>query len=163
MARRLTRKERDERVFQDLPRAWGATEGTFVVADLETTGLNAENDEILEFGAVRVNPGGQVLSEFSALVNVGHDLPPFISSREWLMPVDVITGVKRLREKRLTSVVEPIPPAELEPHEYAEWLRNIRRRIADGEDVRMDLARELNGAPRPAHLLPVVSPTEGTP
>ncbi|MGJ7509871.1 3'-5' exonuclease [Variovorax sp. GT1P44] len=79
MARRLARKERDERMLQDLPRAWAATEGTFVIADLETTGWSAENDDILEFGAVRVSPEGQVLSEFSALVNVGHDLPPFIS------------------------------------------------------------------------------------
>ena len=79
MERRLARQERDERVFQDLPRAWSATEGIFVVADLETTGLNEENDHILEFGAVRVSPEGRVLSEFSALVNVGFDLPPFIT------------------------------------------------------------------------------------
>lgn len=79
MTRRLARKERDERMLQDLPRAWVAMERTFVVADLETTGLSAENDDILEFGAVRVSPEGQVQSEFSALVNVGRDLPPFIS------------------------------------------------------------------------------------
>jgi DNA polymerase-3 subunit epsilon len=79
MARRAVRRERDERVFQDLPRAWQATESEFVVADLETTGLSSNSDDILEFGAVRVSPDGHVLSEFSALVNVGYELSPFIS------------------------------------------------------------------------------------
>lgn len=79
MARRMARRERDERVFQDLPRAWQATEGEFVVADLETTGLSSVSDDILEFGAVRVSPEGRVLSEFSALVDVGYELSPFIT------------------------------------------------------------------------------------
>lgn len=53
-----------------LDAAWAATRQPFVVADLETTGLNAETDEVLEFAAVRVTPEGAVAGEFSALVRV---------------------------------------------------------------------------------------------
>lgn len=53
-----------------LDAAWAATRQPFVVADLETTGLNAETDEVLEFAAVRVAPDGAVAGEFSALVRV---------------------------------------------------------------------------------------------
>jgi DNA polymerase-3 subunit epsilon len=50
--------------------SWAATRQPFVVADLETTGLTAETDELLELAAVRVAPDGAVLGEFSALVRV---------------------------------------------------------------------------------------------
>lgn len=53
-----------------LDTAWAATRQPFVVADLETTGLNAEMDEVLEFAAVRVAPDGAVVGEFTALVQV---------------------------------------------------------------------------------------------
>jgi DNA polymerase-3 subunit epsilon len=53
-----------------LDAAWAATRQPFVVADLETTGLNAETDEVLEFAAVRVAPDGTVVGEFSTLVRV---------------------------------------------------------------------------------------------
>ena len=33
--------------------------GTYVVIDLETTGLHSATDRILEFGAIRVDPGGE--------------------------------------------------------------------------------------------------------
>jgi DNA polymerase-3 subunit epsilon len=53
-----------------LDAAWAATRQPFVVADLETTGLNAETDHVLEFAAVRVAADGSVAGEFSALVRV---------------------------------------------------------------------------------------------
>lgn len=49
----------------------------FVVLDLETTGLKAGRDQIIEIGAVRVR-GGEVLGEFSELVDPGTPLPEFI-------------------------------------------------------------------------------------
>lgn len=61
-----------------LDAAWAATRQPFVVADLETTGLNAETDEVLEFAAVRMDPDGAVAGEFSALVRVAR-VPPEIS------------------------------------------------------------------------------------
>jgi hypothetical protein len=57
-------------------------------------------------------------------------------SREWLMPVDVIGGVRRLREKRIADYGPPEPPANLDPDDtgaYARWLETTKRRIADGD------------------------------
>ncbi len=58
---------------------WAATQQTFVVADLETTGLNAGTDEILEFAALIVAPTGVVVAEFSTLVRATKPVAPFIT------------------------------------------------------------------------------------
>jgi DNA polymerase-3 subunit epsilon len=55
----------------------------FTVVDLETTGGSPEDAGITEVGAVKVR-GGQVLGEFSTLVNPGTAIPPFIA---------VLTGI----------------------------------------------------------------------
>ena len=57
-------------------------EATFCVVDLETTGSGPEAT-ITEFGAVKVR-GGEVLGEFSTLVNPGTHIPGFIA---------VLTGI----------------------------------------------------------------------
>jgi DNA polymerase-3 subunit epsilon len=54
------------------------SETTFVVCDLETTGMAASAAGIIEIGAARVR-GGQVVGEFQQLVNPGTWLPPFIT------------------------------------------------------------------------------------
>ncbi|MFF0306036.1 DEDD exonuclease domain-containing protein [Streptosporangium sp. NPDC004379] len=56
---------------------------TFVVFDLETTGVSAAEHAITEIGAVKVR-GGEVLGEFATLVDPGSPIPPFIS---------VLTGI----------------------------------------------------------------------
>lgn len=57
---------------------------TFVVVDLETTGTSPRAGAgITEVGAVKVR-GGQVIGEFSTLVNPGEPIPAFIS---------VLTGI----------------------------------------------------------------------
>ncbi|GGO73125.1 DEDD exonuclease domain-containing protein [Nonomuraea cavernae] len=56
---------------------------TFVVFDLETTGGSPAEHMITEIGAVKVR-GGEVLGEFSTLVDPGGPIPPFIS---------VLTGI----------------------------------------------------------------------
>lgn len=53
-------------------------ETTFVVCDLETTGMAASAAGIIEIGAARVR-GGRVVDEFQQLVNPGTWLPPFIT------------------------------------------------------------------------------------
>lgn len=49
-------------------------DGSFVVFDIETTGLSARNDQIIEIGAVKV-AGGRVLDTFSSFVRLDRPLP----------------------------------------------------------------------------------------
>lgn len=69
--------------------AWAATRQPFVVADLETTGLNAEADEVLEFAAVLVDPIGSPTAEFSALVRVTRPVPQTITKLTGITQADV--------------------------------------------------------------------------
>ncbi len=46
----------------------------YVVFDLETTGVSANTDEVIEISAVKVT-GGNVAGEFSYLVNPGRQIP----------------------------------------------------------------------------------------
>ena len=52
---------------------------TFVVLDLETTGLRPHEDRITEVGVVKVR-GGEVLGEFQTLVRPGVAVPPGITA-----------------------------------------------------------------------------------
>ena len=62
---------------------------TFVALDLETTGLNAENDRIIEVGAVRVEQG-EIVGSFQRLVNPGHTLPDFVSVLTGITDADLV-------------------------------------------------------------------------
>ena len=66
------------------------------------------------------------------------------TSREWIMPADVIAGVKRIRNKRVTDF-GPLPdhPASVNPdsaEQYGRWLRETTEAIADGTYRREDIA-----------------------
>jgi DNA polymerase III subunit epsilon len=52
---------------------------TFVVLDLETTGLSADRDRITEVGAVKVR-AGEVLGELATLVRPGRPIPAAVSA-----------------------------------------------------------------------------------
>ncbi|MCC5950295.1 MAG: DEDD exonuclease domain-containing protein, partial [Nitriliruptoraceae bacterium] len=52
---------------------------TFVVLDLETTGLSSQRDRITEIGAVKVR-GGEVLGELRTFVHPGAPIPPAITA-----------------------------------------------------------------------------------
>ena len=74
--------ERAERLKEQsagVDEAWAATRQPFVVADLETTGLSAATDEILEFAAVLVEPDGTVTAEFAVLVLGTRPVPAVIT------------------------------------------------------------------------------------
>lgn len=58
--------------------------GEWTAIDLETTGLDPSQDEIIEIGAVRV-VDGQIVDEFSTLVHPGRAIPA---------PVTVLTGIQ---------------------------------------------------------------------
>ncbi len=59
------------------------TERIFVAVDLETTGLDAKKDAIIEIGAVRIQ-GDQVIDRFSTLINPGRKIP---------LRIEQITGI----------------------------------------------------------------------
>lgn len=50
----------------------------YVIFDLETTGVSWEKDEVVEISAVKVQ-GGEVVDEFSTLVNPGMPIPFYAS------------------------------------------------------------------------------------
>ncbi len=52
------------------------TDFEYVAFDLETTGLEAQRDRVVEIGAVRFRRSGQVTGQFEQLVNPGRPMPP---------------------------------------------------------------------------------------
>lgn len=64
-------------------------------------------------------------------------------SREWIMPADIRSAVKRLRAKRLASAGDPTPPPDLTPLETIAWVKERNRRVANGEHVDTDGGRVL--------------------
>jgi DNA polymerase III subunit alpha, Gram-positive type len=77
-------------VDDGVPIVIGATEesideATYVVFDLETTGLNPWKEGLLEIGAVKIQ-NGVVLDEFSSLINPGREIPPEIQKLTGITP-----------------------------------------------------------------------------
>ncbi len=86
---------------------------TFVVVDLETTGLRPDTDRITEIGAVKVR-GGEVLGELATLIDPRIAIPPAITR---------VTGISDLTvrgappiEQVLPSLVEFLGPAVFVAH-----------------------------------------------
>ncbi len=74
-------------------------ETTFVVLDLETTGLRPDRDRITEVGAVRVR-GGDRLGELQTLVHPGRRVPPAITA---------VTGITDAMLRGAPAVGEVLP------------------------------------------------------
>lgn len=70
-------------------------QSVYVALDLETTGLSAERDAIIEIGAVKFR-GEEVLDEFTTLVNPGRRLPLEITELTGLTDDD-LAGAPHLR------------------------------------------------------------------
>ncbi|MEU8322883.1 DEDD exonuclease domain-containing protein [Nonomuraea sp. NPDC048881] len=86
---------------------------TFVVFDLETTGGSPAEDSITEIGAVKVR-AGEVLGEFSTLVDPGGPIPPFISVLTGITDAMVVAAPRI--EAVLPSFLEFIKGATLVAH-----------------------------------------------
>jgi DNA polymerase-3 subunit epsilon/ATP-dependent DNA helicase DinG len=65
---------------------------TYVSIDLETTGLNASRDAIIEIGAVRFDQE-RAVERFSTFVNPGRKIPPFITELTGIRDQDVATAM----------------------------------------------------------------------
>jgi len=92
----------------------------YIALDLETTGLSAERDAIIEIGAVKFR-GSQVLGEFSSLINPGCRIPHFI--RE-------LTGISDEMVRDQPSLADILPRLE----------RFIGNCLIIGHNVSFDLA-----------------------
>ena len=91
-----------------------------VVVDVETTGLSAERDRVIEIGAVLIE-GARIVAEYATLIEV--DAPiPWAAQR--------VHGISRemLRGQRLPEEVWPV------------FARFVGESIVVGHNVRFDLA-----------------------
>ncbi|GAA3509414.1 DNA polymerase-3 subunit epsilon [Streptosporangium album] len=112
---------------------------TFVVFDLETTGVSAAEHAITEIGAVKVR-GGEVLGEFATLVDPGSPIPPFISVLTGITDAMVVAAPRI--ESVLPSFLEFAEGATLVAHNAGFDLGFLKSACA------------AHGYPTPAH--PVV-------
>ncbi|MBW3662102.1 MAG: DEDD exonuclease domain-containing protein [Actinobacteria bacterium] len=94
-----------QRSFEDLGPA--LIHVTFVVVDLETTGLSPASDRITEVGAVKVR-AGEVLGEFHTLVHPGRRVPAAVTA---------VTGIT-------DAMVRSSPPIEAVLPSLLEFLRD---------------------------------------
>ena len=76
------------------------SEDVWVAFDLETTGLDADKDAIIEIGAVKFQ-GGRTLDTFQCLVNPQRRISPFIAS---------LTGIRQ-RDLDRADTIERVAPS----------------------------------------------------
>lgn len=86
---------------------------TFVVLDLETTGLSPERDRITEVGAVKVR-GGEVVGELASLVHPGRAIPAGITAVTGITD-EMVRGAPRIGAL-LPSLLEFLGDAVLVAH-----------------------------------------------
>ncbi|MCK9518367.1 MAG: exonuclease domain-containing protein [Dehalococcoidia bacterium] len=102
------------------------TARTYVALDIETTGLDPEQDRVTEIGAVRFTENGDVLESFETFVNPGRPIPQFVQQ---------LTGVT-------DDLVRHAPPLDL----VAERLRAfVGNGPLVGQNIGFDLAHLRRG------------------
>ncbi|WP_285665171.1 DEDD exonuclease domain-containing protein [Actinorhabdospora filicis] len=79
-----------------LDRGEPLSEITFVVVDLETTGVAADSAQITEIGAIKVR-GGEILGEFATLVNPGEPIDARITMLTGISD-DMVASAPRIAE-----------------------------------------------------------------
>lgn len=70
-----------------------AAENDYTVIDLETTGLKAGVDEIIEYGALRVRDGAPA-EKFSTLVHIEKSIPANITGLTGIKDTDLLDGME---------------------------------------------------------------------
>lgn len=121
---------------------------TLVALDIETTGLESQNDKIIEIGAVRFS-GSEIQEEFNSLINPGKPIPPFISQ---------LTGIT-------DAMVRKAPPVEEVIDQLIDFVKDAP---VVGHNVKFDLsflkkqgALKSNKTIDTYEMAAVILPTEG--
>lgn len=70
-----------------------AADQNYTIIDLETTGLKAESDEIIEYGALRIRDG-KPAETFSTLVHVDRTVPANITELTGISNADLMQGME---------------------------------------------------------------------
>ncbi|HYC55162.1 MAG TPA: 3'-5' exonuclease, partial [Candidatus Binatia bacterium] len=66
-----------------------ASQGPLCFLDFEATGLDPATDELIEAGAILIEPGQRHARVFNSLVHTTHDLTPFIKRLTGISQEDV--------------------------------------------------------------------------
>lgn len=105
--------------------------GELVAIDLETTGLDPDQDAIIEFGAVRIRDG-EIIDEYSTLVNPGRPIPDYVKTLTGITDADFLSKPHKAGEP-------PHPPAPF----IAQALPAIRAFVGNatiiGHNINFDL------------------------
>jgi len=80
---------RHQRKIGSTKSAFKALQAPFVVADIETTGLNAVEDEVIEIGAIRVGSDWNIIDRYSVLIEPTVQIPEEITSLTGISQLDV--------------------------------------------------------------------------
>lgn len=115
---------------------------TYVVIDLETTGLDENEDEIVEFGAIRI-VNGQITDKFQCIVLIDNDIPPFISK---------LTGIT---DDMIDENGIPLKDA------LAQFLAFIGSDLLIGHNIEFDM-KFIRAAIKRCHIAPITNKTECT-
>lgn len=92
---------------------------SYTVVDLETTGLDPQWNDIIEFGALRLE-NGVVIDRFSSLVNPGYEIDDFITK---------LTGITNKMLSTVPDITDVLP----------EFLNFIGDSIVIGHNVNFDI------------------------
>jgi DNA polymerase-3 subunit epsilon/ATP-dependent DNA helicase DinG len=108
---------------------------SIVAIDLETTGLDPAQDEVIEIGAVRFR-GPRIEGEWSTLVNPGRPLPPYITQLTGISDA-MVAGAPRLA-RVLPELIEFVGDLPLLGHNLAFDLRFLDRHTPFRQNQAMD-------------------------